>query len=76
MLYISKALKGKEFLHSRYENYQVPRSSAEKICQIMNEARFELKDGEVWHIYEGPELDVCINGTARMYKGSVKLRRN
>ena len=50
MKLISKTAKGIEYIHSKNECYAVSNRSANKICQAMNDARWKLKDNEVWHV--------------------------
>lgn len=72
MVVIAKTIKGKEFFLSVHEMYEAPKSSAKKICEIMNHARFRLKEGEVWHIY-----DECMyepTGKLSIRNGMVKLK--
>lgn len=76
MKLIAKAIKGKEFFHSRKDAAFAPDSSAEKICKVMNETKFRLNnENEVWHVYDydftmkNYELyRLCI------YKGIVKIK--
>lgn len=48
---IAKTLIGKEYLHSRTHAYFADKD-ADKICQTLNEAKYHLKDGERWHVYD------------------------
>ena len=75
MKLIAKAIKGKEFFHSRKEAYFVPESRANKICKIMNDERFRLNnENEVWHVYDYDfTQDYYAAGKLRIYKGNVKL---
>ena len=50
--FIAIAPKGKEFLYRRSSMIAVPTSSAKAIMNKLNEVKYELKDGEVWHIYD------------------------
>lgn len=50
--FIAIAPKGKEFLYRRSSMIAVPKSSAVKIMTTLNNLRYQLKDGEVWHIYD------------------------
>ena len=50
--FIAIAPKGKEFLYRRSSMIAVPKSSAIKIMITLNNLRYKLKDGEVWHIYD------------------------
>lgn len=54
MFVIAKAVKEREYLYNYRTAHKVSAASAEKILAVLNEYKFRLKDGEVWHIY-----DVC-----------------
>lgn len=47
---IAKTRIGKEFMHSRSHAYFVDKD-ADKICKMLNETKYKLKDGERWHVY-------------------------
>ena len=66
---IAKTVIGSEFLHSRSNAFYVSTAGAKDICKTMNEAKFRLKDGECWHVYDVEYGD-------DMYIGSVVKRRN
>ncbi len=72
MIVIAKTIKRKEFFHSIREMYEVPKSSASKICDAMNDVRFRLKEGEAWHIYD--EYTYEPQGRLSIRKGVVKLK--
>ena len=48
---IAKTNKGKEFMYYRAFTYQVSNASAEIICKAMNDANYQLSDGELWKVY-------------------------
>ena len=52
MKMIAKAVTGKEFLYSRQSAHAVSDAGAKPICDALNKARWQLKDGETWHIYD------------------------
>lgn len=72
MVVIAKTIKGKEFFHSVHEMYGAPKSSASKICDVMNHVRFRLKEGEAWHIYD--EYMYEPTGKLSIRNGVVKLK--
>ena len=57
MLIVAKAIKGKEFLYDASTAYQVPKSRANEIVERLNRVTFQLRPGEVWHVYDVCELD-------------------
>lgn len=72
MIVIAKTVTGKEFFHSIREMYEAPKSSASKICDVMNTVHFRLKEGEAWHIYD--EYMYEPQGRLSIRKGIVKLK--
>jgi hypothetical protein len=48
---IAKTRIGKEFMHSRSDAYFADKN-ADKICEALNRARYQLKEGECWHVYD------------------------
>ena len=59
---IAKTYAGKEYLYNYRTAHKVSAASAEKILAVLNEYKFRLKDGEMWHIY-----DVCQYDSAYDY---------
>ena len=49
---IAKTIIGTEFLHSKKDCFFAPAASAQKMCDLMNEAKYRLKDGETWCVYD------------------------
>ena len=59
---IAKTLEGKEFLHSREKCYYISAAAADAVCAALNAARYDLKPGEKWHIYDacaGDDMYIC-----------------
>ena len=50
--FIAKAVQGQEFLFSRSSMIGVPASSALKIATALNNSKYELKEGQIWHVYD------------------------
>jgi hypothetical protein len=48
---IAKTRKGKEYMHSRSHAYFAYKD-ADKICDALNKAEYQLKDGECWYVYD------------------------
>lgn len=51
---IAKSVEGKEYLYNYKTAHKVSANSAEKIVNVLNNVRWQLNDGESWHVY-----DVC-----------------
>lgn len=64
---IAKTMIGQEYIYSRKSAHSVPKSSAKMICEALNRARYQLKDGETWWIYdcEGYEMEFTSAGFQR-----------
>ena len=48
---IAKTKIGKEYMHSRTHAY-LAYKHADQICEVLNKAKYKLKDGECWHVYD------------------------
>lgn len=57
MKVIAKSRKGAEFFYKAETARKVSERSAEKILKVLNEMRWRLEDGEVWHIHEVDSYD-------------------
>ena len=75
--FIAIAPKGAEYLYRRSSMIAVPKSSAIKIMTTLNSLKYQLKDGEVWHIYDNDwytndyitkEITQCDAKTIKVYK--------
>ena len=62
MFYVSKAIKGKEFLHSKqYSILCNSKKQANKLAEFLNNhdnttiGEWQLKDNETWYVYEDGE---------------------
>lgn len=59
MKVLAKAIKGQEFFYSARSARKVSERSAKVILDIVNEYRFQLKENEVWHIYDVDQYDAA-----------------
>lgn len=76
MKLLAVAPKGREYLHSRKKSGYAPDASAQKICDILNQAKCMLEDGEVWHIYDYDfTMDDYVFQKFTIRKGIVKLKQ-
>lgn len=48
---IAKTRIGREFMHSRTHAYFAEKN-ADRICEALNKAKYKLKEGECWHVYD------------------------
>lgn len=48
---IAKTRIGAEFLHSKNDSFFCSKN-AQRIAEILNENRYNLTDGEKWHVYD------------------------
>ena len=48
---IAKTQIGVEFFHSKTSAFFVS-ANAEKIIKALNDAKYNLKEGECWHLYD------------------------
>ena len=49
MIVLAKAILGKEVFYEPSSCNEVSKASADMICKALNDAKYDLKDGEVWH---------------------------
>ena len=52
MKVLAIAMQGKEFNYNGHSAHAVSDAGAEAIRDALNKARYRLKEGQVWHIYE------------------------
>lgn len=52
MKVIAIACEGKEFLYRASTAHKVSKASADIICKALNDIRYKLNPGEVWHVYD------------------------
>ena len=43
---------GQEYLYKASSAHKVSAASANVICAALNDARYGLRDGEAWHVYD------------------------
>lgn len=52
MKVITIACEGKEFLYRASTAHKVSNASADIICKALNDIRYKLNPGEIWHVYD------------------------
>lgn len=79
MIVLAKSIQGAEYLYSPKSAHAVPKSSARKIMDALNNAKYDLRDGQVWHLHEVGGLDDASFYAERqsfgIRKGSIYERR-
>lgn len=50
--FIAKTKKGCEFMHSKKDAFYTSAASRFLFCDMLNKKRYNLKDDELYHIYE------------------------
>ena len=73
---LAKTVQGKEFVYHSLSVHSVSARSAEKIRDTLNECKYMLLPGEIWHIYEyDPYSSMAFMAERQkfyFYKGSLK----
>lgn len=70
--FIAKAPIGKEFIYSKSSAMYVTNASAQEICDRLNKIRYNLKDGETWHIYDADAyVNYFILNAIKKYKNRI-----
>lgn len=49
--------EGSEYMYRTRSAHNVPIAKARAICDLLNRARYELRPGEVWHVYNDESND-------------------
>ena len=57
MKVIAKTRKGSEYCYNAASARKVSERSAQRILDIVNEMKWRLNDGEIWHIYDVNQYD-------------------
>lgn len=58
---IAKTIEGREFVYNKSSQMFVSEASASDICKALNGAKWQLKDGEKWFVYDveyGDDWDI------------------
>lgn len=56
---IARTMQGSEFIYSTKSAHGVAKAKAAEVCSVLNNLRWKLSDGEVWHIYTVDEYDTA-----------------
>ena len=79
MKIVAKTIKGQEFFYNPITAHKVPDSSANKICDALNAARYDLLEKQVWFVYTVDMYDTAYSfGEMQkfsIYKGKVRETR-
>lgn len=51
MKIIAKTVKGKEFIYSKNTAHAVSDAAADYVLKVLNDNKYQLKNGEIWHVY-------------------------
>ena len=57
MLVLAKSAAGREFLYVGESAHKVAKKDAEKIAAILNDIRYDLKEGQIWYPHTIDEYD-------------------
>lgn len=76
---IAKTIDGKEFVYSQEDAYEVSDAGAKEICAALNRMKWDLKDGQKWHIYDlgWYEREYTNAGYQKLtrYRGTIRVKR-
>lgn len=76
MLIAAKAAAGAEFMYNARSAHKVSKASGQRIVDALNRIGFDLKPGEVWHLYEvdqySPAYYTAESQEFRVYKSSIR----
>lgn len=71
MVVLAKAVLGQEFFYEAASCHEVSKASADVICKALNDAKYNLKDGQVWHKF----TDFCQYSAGWEYATFQKFSR-
>ena len=78
MKVVAKSAKGHEFMYNGKSAHKVSEASAKYICDILNEYKYKLNEGEVWYIHDIDKYDMAYEyalfQSFTVRKGVVKER--
>lgn len=72
--FIAIALPDAQFFYLRSSAIVVPAASAEKIAAALNAAKYQIKPGEKWHVYESESIDNYINKQIKTYRTGRNIK--
>lgn len=52
MFIIAKTTTGKEYFYSTIDCYAISKAKKDIICNALNKAKYKLKNGEAWKVYD------------------------
>lgn len=57
MTILAKTTKGQEFIYDMRTAHRVNSAKANKVCEILNNIKWHLSEGQEWHRYEVDKYD-------------------
>ena len=61
MVVLAKSIAGQEFMYRARSAHKVPANRAAAIRDALNGIRYDLKDGETWHLHEIDNYDAAFD---------------
>lgn len=75
MKVIAISTKGQEFMYSGRTAHKVSEASANMICKALNDAKYRIKEDEVWFVHDVDRYDVAYDyaqyQSFKRYKGKI-----
>lgn len=75
MLVLAKSAAGREFLYVGESAHKVAKKDAAKIAAILNDLRYDLKEGQIWYPHTIDEYDTAAWTYASDYRQSFTLTK-
>ena len=72
-MFIAITKEGKEFFYKSATRIAVPKRSAQRIANALNNAKYKITEGEKWHVYETECMDVMY-GRAFIRKNKLTIK--
>lgn len=77
MFIVAKTNKGTEYLYDVLSSHKVSKAAKNIICNSLNDNKYNIKNNEIWHIYEIDKYDnaydVASYQEMKLYKNRIRI---
>ena len=78
-LFVAKAVEGHEYCYLYASAHRVPAASVNYILRVLNQYKYDLEPGQVWHVYDDDGYSIASDYAEQqrftVYRGIVKDHR-
>ena len=76
MIVLAKSVRGAEFMYNPKSAHRVSKASADKIAAALNNAGYQLQDGEIWYRHDIDQYTTAYDYASyqmfKVYKGAIR----